>query len=407
MDFNYSIITGKGERQSGVIKAPSREAAIRILHKPGVFVTSLEEIKKPLFYERFGRYSQALKIFGRVSRKDMVIFSRQLAIMYKSGVRLPDALRSLGDQAKSPLLKEKITKITEEVEGGTPFSQAISYYPELFNSLYVNMAKSGEASGKLSESLDYLAEHLEREHYTISKIKEALAYPAFILIVFLGVITIMTLFVIPQLMTVIEGAKLELPLVTRIIIGTASFLRRWILVLILILSISFFFIFQHFKTHEAREKLEQKFLKIPLIGDYLKKIYLSRFAENLSVLIKGGLGVVRALEISAEITENIIYKKIILNVRDEVIKGESISLALKGQTDVIPPLFVQMTLVGEKTGRLSNTLMNIVNYYKVEIEAGTETFLKFIEPVMIILLGIIIGALAVGVLIPIYDIMAI
>ena len=403
MDFNYQIITEKHEQQTGIIKASSKEAAIKFLQKPGVHIISLEEIKTtPYFYSL-----QFLKIFGRISRKDIVVFTRQLAVMYKSGIRLPEALRSLADQARTSLLKEKILKIAEEVESGVPFSQAISYHPELFNPLYINIVKSGEAAGKLSEFLDYLANHLEKEYRIVLKIKEALTYPIIISIVFLLVLAVMAVLVIPPLIAIIEEVGIEPPLVTRIIMAVAPFLEIIFLVLLVVFPLLILFLFRYSKTETGKRKMDKILLKIPLINSFFKKIYLARFAENLSVLIKSGLPIARALKISADTVQNTCYKEIILKTRDRVVSGELISIALKREPELIPPLFIQMTLVGEKTGRLSTTLMNIVNYYQQETQSTIEAFLKFLEPLMIILLGIIIGVLTVGILIPLYDVMII
>ncbi len=399
MRLNYQARTKKGEIQTGTIEATSREAAITLLQKYGLYVTFLEEVKTPPIYAR------RIKIFERISRKDVVLFSRQLSIMFASEVPLVEALEVLASQIENPDFKEKILKLSEEVEGGTSLSGALSHFPEIFSPFYIAMVKAGEVSGKLSESLSYLADHLEREYHLHSKMKGAMIYPSLIVFVVLLVLTLMIFFVIPKLTEVLKETGQELPAITKAVMGFTDFLRSqgWILILGFIALI--IFIFRYYKTKEGKKFFDKTFLKLPLVGSFLKMVYLSRFAENLSTLISGGLSITRSLEITAEIVGNTVYKEIIFQTRDEVRKGEPISSVLARFPEAFPPVFTQMTLVGEKTGTLDKTLMNIVDFYRKEVDRSIDNLLSILEPALIIFLGLIVGGLMASILLPLYRVM--
>lgn len=221
MKFNYQARTKKGRIQSGTIEASSRKTALVLLQRNKLFITVLEEVGSIPFYIK------KVKIFERISRKEVVMFSRQLSIMFKSKVSLVESLRVLTAQIKNPAFREKVLKISEQVEGGTSFSQAISSFPKVFSPFYISMVKSGEASGTLSESLNYLADHLEREYHLYSKITGALMYPALIVVMMLGILILMTFFVIPQLTSIFEGSEQNLPFITKVVISFSNFLINW------------------------------------------------------------------------------------------------------------------------------------------------------------------------------------
>jgi len=397
MKFNYQARTKKGEIQAGVIEASSREAAVSILQKYGLYVTILEETEEVPFYVR------KIEFFGRISQKDLVLFSRQLSIMFGSKVTLVESLRTLASQTKNSDFREKIIKISDEVEGGTTFSSTLSKYPKFFSPFYVAMVKSGEASGKLSEVLDYLAEHLEREYHLLSRIKGAMIYPALIFFVVLMVLALMAFFVMPQLTEVLKEKGQELPVITQIAMAFADFLRKWGLIFILILVVLIIVAFRYYKTKAGKEFFDKNFLKLPLIGSFFKLVYLSRFAENLSTLISSGLPIAQCLEITGKIVGNSVYQRIIFQARDEVRRGTPISQVLTRFPEVFPQVFTQMILVGERTGTLDKTLMNLVSFYQKEIERTAENLPAVLEPLLIVFLGVVVGGLVAAFLLPLYQ----
>ena len=400
MKYNYQARTTKGEIQSGIVEASSREAAISLLRKYGLYVTILEEVAAPPLY------AKKIKIFERVSRSDIVLFSRQLSIMFKSKVPLVEALGVLSAQTQNPELKEKILELSEDVEGGTSFSGALSRHPQIFSSFYVAMVKAGEVSGTLSESLEYLAEHLEREYHLTAKMRGALMYPSLIIFVVFLVLALMIFFVIPHLSEVLIGTDQELPTVTKIVIGLAAFLRNWGWVIVLGIVALILAGFRYYRTKKGKKFFDRIFLKLPIIGPFLKMLYITRFAENLSTLISGGLPIASALQTVGEIVGNTRYKEVIFDARDKVRKGEPISSVLARAPEVFPPVFIQMTLVGEKTGTLDSTLMNIVNFYKKEIDRTIDNLLSILEPALIVILGVIVAGLMLAILVPLYQMIA-
>ena len=398
MKFNYQARTKTGETQSGFIKSSSKEGAVALLQKYGLFVTLLEEASDQPFW------AEKIKFFAGTSRKEIVMFSRQLSIMFKSKVALVEAIQVLASQIKNPAFKEKILKISEDVRGGVSFSQALSYHPKLFSSFYISMVKAGEASGTLSTSLNYLADHLEREYNLSQKVKGAMVYPIFILLVMSAVLLIMLLFVVPQMGSILKETGQELPFATKVVIGSSDFLKKWGWLLLLGLGGFFVAVFRYLKTKSGKRFFDAKILRIPFLGSFFRMVYLSRFAENLSVLVSGGLPIAQALEITGYIVDNKTYQKSIFAIRDEVRRGGMISSILSKYPDLFPPVFAQMTLVGEKTGTLDSTLMNIVDFYEKEVDRLINSFLNILEPAMLLFLGVVVGGLVASILLPLYQI---
>ena len=398
MKFNYQARNKKGEIQSGTIEASSEEAVISLLQKHELFLTSLEKVGRGPFYFR------KIKIFSGISRKEIVLFSRQLSIMFKSKIPPVEAFYAIAKQTKNLNFREKILDITEEISGGTQLSKALSSYPKLFSHFYIAMVKSGEASGNLAEAIDYLADHLEKEDHLSSQLKGAMIYPIFVLFIFLIIVGAMIFFVIPNLTEVLEETGAELPSLTKTVISVSVLLKSWGWVFILFLFGIIFFIFRFLKTTQGKKLSDRISLKIPVLGSLLEKIYLSRFAENLSTLISGGIPIARALEITGEVVGNDVYKTIILKARDEVKTGEAISQVLERYPVEIPPLFIQMVSVGEQTGTLDKSLMSIVDFYRKEVEQSLTNFLQLLEPILIVFLGLIVAGLMAAIVLPLYQI---
>ncbi len=396
MKFNYQARDKKGQVQSGIVEASSREAAVSLLQKHGLYVTILEEAAAPPIY------AKRIKIFERVSAKEIVLFSRQLSILFKSKVSLVESLQVLAIQTENASFKEKIFKLAEDVEGGTSLSGTLSRYPKIFSSFYIAMIKAGETSGKLSEALSYLADHLEREYHLTSRIKGAMLYPALIVTVAIVVVALMMFFVIPQLTEVLVETGSELPVITKIVINLSIFFKNWGWIVLLGIIGLITAIFRYYRTEEGKRFFDKFYFQLPLISPVLKMIYLARFAENLSTLISGGLPIAQALETTGDIVDNAVYKEIILKARDEVRRGESISAVLARFPAAFPPIVTQMASVGERTGTLDKTLMNLVEFYQEEIDRTVNSLLSILEPLLIVFLGIIVAGLMAAVLMPLY-----
>lgn len=397
MKFNYQARDKKGEVQSGVVEASTKEAALQLLSSHDLYVTLLESGKERSFFER------DIGIFNRVGLKDVTMFSRQLSVMFQARVPLVEALQTLASQVKQATLKERIFRLSEMVEGGTPLSDALAQYPDMFSPFYINMVKSGEASGSLSDVLNYLADHLEREYELSSKIKSALVYPTFVIFLSFAVLFLLMFFVIPNLSSVLAETGQELPPITKIVLGFAFFLRSFWWAMFILLGAGAFALLRWRQTPQGRRFFAELLLKVPLLSSFLRMIYITRFAENLSTLIAGGLPIVQALDITGRIVGNDVYQDIIEEAKAGVQKGERISQVLERYPNEFPPVFTQMVFVGEKSGSMDKTLASVVKFYQREVERQTEAFLSIIEPALIVFLGVVVGGLLASVLLPLYQ----
>jgi len=398
MKFSYQARTKEGALQTGTVEASSREAALDLLEKYGLFVTSLQEVSTiPIFFRK-------IKLFQRIPIDEIVSFSRQLAIMFKSNIPIVEVFYTLAKQTKNQLLKEKIMEIAEDVEGGVVLSAALAKHPKVFDQFYISMVKSGEVSGELAEVLEYLATHLERERDFKSKMAGAMIYPALVLTVVVGVIFVMTLFVIPKMGEMIKEMGIKPPFVTQVVLGFSAMVKKWGIFFAVGFIALIVGLFRFLKTKKGKLILDKITLRIPILGGFLQKVYLTRFAENLSTLISGGLPIAKSLEITADIVGNSVYKDVILKTRDGVRRGEPMSSIFESYPDTIPPLFTQMTAVGEKAGQVSPALMDIVRFYRKDIDRTLENFINFLEPLLIVFLGIIVAGLMASVLMPIYQV---
>lgn len=397
MKFRYQARTKKGELREGIVEAASENSAVSILQASDLFVTKIEPVKVPF-------YAKEISTKKAVSKRDLAIFSRQLSVMVNSGVPLIDALSTLGVQTGNKYFQRKIIKLADYIEGGKKFSEALSLFPDVFDSFYVGMVKSGEASGKLAESLNYLADHIEREYYLESRVKGAMIYPAFVVVVIFAVLGVIEFFVVPKITEILMGTSVQLPFMTRLIINFSIFGRKWGWLLLLLLGVAIFYLLTFFKTKEGKEKWGYLSLKIPWVRSFLKKLYIARFAENLSVLIAGGLPISQALHLTADLISNPAYREAILKARDRTRKGEQISTALIEHPNLFPPVLVQMVQTGERTGKLEKTLENVAAFYQKEVEISLEAMLKILEPALIVFLALIVGLIVAFILLPLYQI---
>jgi len=396
MKFNYQARTKEGEIQTGVVEASSKEAALNILQRYGFYVTYLKEVKTAF-------YAKKIRIFKGISQKDIVLFSRQLSILFGTKVPLVEALRVLTNQTENIDLREIVFKVMEEVEGGSPLSKALGLHPEVFSPFYIAMIKVGEVSGNLAESLNYLAEHLERDYHLASKVKTALIYPALVITVFVFVLGVMIFLVVPNIKEILKESAVTVPTITKMVIGLSDFLRNYSLLLIFGIFAVVFLIYRYHKTENGKNFFDKIFLKLPILGTLLKTIYVNRFAENLSTLIAGGLMVSQALELTANVIGNSIYKEAIYSTRDKVRKGVPISSVLFSFPEIFPPVFVQIISVGEKSGTLDTSLKKIADFYQREIERSIDGFLSILEPIITLVLGVVVGGLIFSILMPLYQ----
>ncbi len=401
MKFNYKARTKDGKVETGVIEAYSKEDAAAILQKYHIFTTSLEEevAKESLFYK--------IEFSKKVPKKDLAIFFRQLSIMLESGVPVVKSLTSLAAQTHKVSFKEAIGEISNLVQEGLPLSGAFGAYPHIFNNFYINLIKSGEASGKISEAFYYVSEQLEKESDIISQVRQAMIYPAFVIMVLFVSLFIIITQLIPKITDLIYETNVAPSFFTGIMLGFYGFLGNYWWLLLLIGGALTLFLIYYFTTKEGKRMYDKVSLKIPIINDFLKKVFLVRFCSNISTLLIAGVSINKALKITEDTVNNIEYRNMVSEMGEKVSEGEKMSSVMERHQDFFPLFIVQMVRVGEETGKLSKILREIVNFYQKEIKRMVDLFSVFLEPIIIIFLGIVIAILAVSVLSALYGSMGV
>jgi len=394
--FTYQARTKEGKMETGAIDASTKEAAVVLLQKYDVFVTSLEEEKTR------GAFLKNFMFRSKVSRKDLAVFSRQLAVMLDSRVPVTQSLDSLSFQTKKQNFKKTILEVAKLVEEGMSLSDAFSHFPKTFDNFYVSLVRSGELSGKISGSLYYISDHLEAEQEIVSQLQQAMVYPAFTISVLFIVVNIIILFLLPKIQELIKESSSDPTTFTVIMLGFYKFLENywWMIMLALIVCVTA--IVFYFRTKGGRKVYDRMSLKIPFLGQILRKVFLSRFCGNVSTLMIAGISINKALKITADTVNSTFYKQIINEVEARVSEGEKISSVLSQHQDHFPSFVIQMIKVGEETGKLDKTLMEVVNFYQKEIKRSIDLFLTLLEPMLIIFLGLVVGLLAISVFAPLY-----
>ena len=396
MLFNYQATTQDSQQQAGAIDAPNIDLAIASLQRRGLIILDIKSADELPWW-------QNLLSFGhRVKMKDVVLLSRQISTLFEAKVSALATFKLLAAEAESPTMRQALTAVADDVNGGVLISTALEKHANIFSTFYVSMVKSGEESGKLAEAFAYLAAYLERSHTLISKAKNALIYPAFIVCSFVGVMILMLIFVIPKLSDILKETGQAVPIYTKIVIGFSQFFVDYgVLLLILIVALGFF-LARYLKTDAGRAKLSGFKLSVPVISALYQKLYLSRIADNLATMLTSGISMVRALEITAEVVDNEVYAQILKETSEAVKSGSQISSIFYKYPE-IPSIMIQMIKVGEETGKLGYILETLSRFYQREVNNAVETLVDLIEPAMIVFLGVGVGVLLTSVLVPIYN----
>ena len=395
MIFNYQATTKEGEAQSGTVEAPNVNLAITSLQRRGLIIVDIVA-------EGTGSWLARLLSSSRVKNKDVVILSRQIATLFEAKVSALSAFRMLATEVENPILSRVLTEITDDIKSGVPISEALSKHPKVFPSFYVHMVAAGEESGKISDNFNYLADYLERSYAQASKARNALIYPAFIIVSFVGVMILMLTFVIPRLTDILKETGQEIPIYTKIVIGVSNFFVNYGIFMFILLVILAVFVSRYVKTSAGKTSVSRFKLAVPYIGSLYRKIYLSRIADNLSTMLTSGISMVRAIEITAEVVDNEVYQQILVEAGANLKSGSLISTVMYKYHE-IPTIMVQMMKVGEETGKLGFVLQTLSRFYQREVDNEIKTLVDLIEPALIVLLGVMVGILLTSVLMPIYN----
>ena len=399
MKLNYKARTKEGELQVGSIEAASREAAINILSGHDLFILSLEEAVRGRWYD------QLLAFVNRVKSKDMMVFTRQFATLLSAQVPLGEALRTLEKQTTNPILKETIFEIASDVDAGLSLSQSLEKYSNIFSPFYVNMVRSAEVTGRVEQTMNFLADYIEKEVGITSRIQNALIYPAIMIVLFIVVAGVMAAVVLPRIEPIFQEAGVQTPLFTQIIIGGGKFLANWWWAVIIAVVVLVGFLIDYLRTDEGRVVFDELLLRLPVISGLLKRLYVTRFAESVSILTRGGIPIAQSLEIAGHTIGSVIYRDMLHQIAEDVRRGELMSQSLAKQEEYFPPLVSQMVAVGESTGKLDDLLDKIATFYTSEVDGMVANLVELIQPVLMVVIGLLVGALFASILVPIYNLL--
>lgn len=393
MYYQYLALDSNNQRITGEVEANSEEEVINALKKEGLSLLYLTPKTK---------FQLNIPFLGGVPLKDRALFFRELAILIKAGIPLVNGLETLSTQSKNKTLAKALALINGEVKGGSPLSVAFKKHPKIFPPLIVNLVATGEKSGKLEEILFRIADQLEKQHELNIKIRGALIYPILILVALIIVLTIIFVFIIPQLKKIFDEINIVLPLPTRIVLGTSDFVLRFGFLIVIVFAILLFLVQLGKKFLSIKRIVDRLKMKIPIFGPLLEEVYVATFARTLAVLTTSGLPVLQAIETTKGVMTNINYQESLDKVRDAVENGAALSSAL-AQFSPFPPLLSSLIKVGEETGELSEVLNSLADFSEREVENTTRNLSATIEPVLTIVMGIGVGLVVASVIMPIYQ----
>jgi len=397
MLFSYVAVDQTNIQREGTVEAPSVDAAITAVQKRGYTLVSIDEVSA-----KSGVLNIEIDLFGRVSNKDVVILSRQIATLFQAQVSPLRIFSLLSAEVENKKLATAMNQIVEDLQAGNSISRSLAAHPEIFSSFYVNLVKAGEESGSLDQSFDYLADYLDRQYEIQSKAKNALIYPAFVVGIFFIVMALMMTKVVPSIASILIDSGQELPIYTKIVIGISDFLVDYIGFIVLALGGGIAFFWRFSQSAVGRRAIDEFTLSLPYAGDLQRKLLLTRVCDNLSTMLGSGISMVQAIEVTGDVVDNTVFKEIMAEVLIEVKGGRSFAESI-AEYPHIPGVLAQMAKVGEETGSLSNILKTLSDFYRREANNAIDTMISLIEPIMIVMLGLGVGVLLASVLMPIYN----
>ena len=395
--FAFSGYTRTGELVSGERLADSVDAAKAVLRREQIRISRIDRVR-----ERAGKKEKTSR-FGRgIPSKSLAIFTRQFSVMIDAGLPLVQCLDILGKQEPHKTFAATILKVREDVEAGASLADAMRRYPSAFDELFTNMVAAGEAGGILDTILKRLATYIEKNVKLKGQVKSAMIYPVAVLVIAAAVVAVILWKVIPTFATLFAGLNAELPLPTRIVIWLSNSFVVWMPFLIVGLAVAAFLLRQYYTTYRGRRVIDGLLLRVPILGMILRKVAVARFCRTLSTLLSSGVPILDGLEITAKTAGNAIIEDAIMKTRASIERGETVATPLQ-ETKVFPPMVTQMIGVGEATGALDSMLSKIADFYEEEVDTAVAGLLTLLEPVMIAILGVIVGGIVISMYLPIFD----
>ena len=336
MEFKYEALDQAGKAQAGVVNANTQDVAIAMLQRKGLTITALQSGEKKGLHEMLSSVS----FFNSVSGRDVVLLSRQLSTLFEAQVSALRIFRLLAEQADKPFLRAALTEVSDDLQAGNSISKSLAKHPKVFSDFYVNMVRAGEESGKLDQTFLFLADYIDRSYELTAKARNALIYPGFIMATFIGVMTLMLTIIIPKIGDILTQDGQTLPIYTRIILGLSSFLVDYGIFIIIALIVGGYFVYRFAQTPNGRMTLSRIKLSIPYVGALYQKLYLSRFSDNMHVMLSSGISAVRSLEITATVIDNDVYEGIMKEALEGVKAGSPISQTLSRYPQEVPAIMV-------------------------------------------------------------------
>src|SRR5437899_8554825 len=392
--FEYTARNLKGDLVQDKIDLPNRDDVIAHLRKNRMVVVQVRQAPKAI--------SLGALFKGGIKTRDVVIFTRQFATMINSGLPLVQALDILAQQTENKVLADVTRAVVYDVESGHTLADALRKHPKAFTDLYVNMVAAADAGGIIDTILLRLAQFLEKNDLIVRKVKGAMIYPAVIFSVAAIAVATLLIFVIPTFQKMFASVNLLLPLPTRIVIGASYLLAHYWWAIGGVIGFTVFAINRYYKTPPGKLQIDSLLLKLPVLGDLLRKSAVSRFTPTLGTLISSGVSILDGLEITARTAGNQVISNAVMESRASIAGGETISAPL-AKSRVFPPMVISMIAVGEQTGGLDEMLSKIADFYDDEVDAAVSALLSIMEPIMIVVLGVIVGGMVVAMYLPIFD----
>ncbi|MEH7375657.1 type II secretion system F family protein [Neobacillus drentensis] len=392
--YKYAGRDRKGKRQ-GTVNASSKREAMEKLKEEGVRVIEITQVPETLM-------TKDISLGAPVKLQDFVIYLRQFSTLIKAGVTVVDATAILALQTESKALKKALLDVEQEMREGNPLSEAVAKHKKIFNQMFINLVKAGEISGNLDETLDRLAEHFEKQHYTRQKIVSALSYPIAVGIIAIIVVIFLLVAVVPTFVSMFDDMGGELPAITKFVLSASGFMQSfWWIVVLMIFAIVFLITYLK-KNNQTKYYFDYILLKMPIFGNLLQKAALARMMRTLSSLFSSSVPILQAMSIVEKVVENEVLAKVIRESRDSLEKGRSMTDPMQRHW-AFPPLVTQMIAIGEETGALDAMLSKIAEFYEKEVENGTDRLKSLIEPIMIVFLAGLVGTIVTSIMVPMFS----
>jgi type IV pilus assembly protein PilC len=396
--YRYTAIDKTGKRVTGTLDAANHEAVTQAL---------LRRELKPVSVEQASASGSFLsKLTGstkKVKLTDLVIFTRQLATMIDAGVPLVRSLAALHAQTENKTFQRHISEISKDIEGGSAFADALEKHPQVFSPIYINMVRAGEAGGILDEILKKLATQQEKDAKIRGKFKSAMTYPIILLSITFMVFIVLMVFVMPRIGKIIQdlaGPNAELPKLTQIMLGISDFMTSKWYIMLGGGFLTFYLLRRYTKTPKGRRKKDEFLLKVPVLSTIVKKVTIARFARIFASLMTAGVSVIETLEITAKALGNAVIEDELITAAKSVSNGEQLSVPLS-QSKIFPPIVSQMMAIGEETGQTDQILVKVADFYEEEVDATVDALSSILEPIMIVVMGGMVGLIAASVIGPI------